>query len=148
MMEQLLQQKWFNMSNKVYLEFEGFDEAIARLNKLGANIKDISEKALKKTHSIITEKAEDAITPHNETHQTEKSLRRKAEIEWAGTTASVKTGFSISEGGLASIFLMYGTPRMKKDQKMYNAFWSKSTQDEVREAQKEIFYNEIRRLNG
>lgn len=136
------------MSNKVYLEFEGFDAAITRLNKLNANVKNISEKALKKTHSIITEKAEDAIAPHNKTRQTEKSLRRKANIEWAGTTASVKTGFSISEGGLASIFLMYGTPRMKKDQKVYNAFWSKSTQEEVKQAQKEIFYDEIRRLNG
>lgn len=147
MMEQLPQQKWSNMSNKIFLEFEGFDAAIARLNKLGGNVKGISEKALKKTHSIITKKAEEAITPHNETHQTEKSLRKEAEIEWVGTTASVKTGFSISEGGLASIFLMYGTPRMKKDQKMYNAFWSKSTQDEVKKAQKEIFYNEIRRLS-
>ena len=148
MMEQLLQQKWFNMSNKVYLEFEGFDEAIARLNKLNGNVKQISEIALKKTHSIITEKAEKAIEPHNQTHQTEKSLRKEAKIEWAGTIASVQTGFSISEGGLASIFLMYGTPRMKKDQKMYNAFWSKSTQEEVRNAQREIFYDEIRRLGG
>ena len=31
------------MSNKVYLEFEGFDAAIARLNKLGGNVKGISE---------------------------------------------------------------------------------------------------------
>ncbi|MCI8363103.1 MAG: hypothetical protein HFJ41_08430 [Clostridia bacterium] len=136
------------MSNKTYVEFEGFDEAIARLNKLGANVKNISEKALKKTHSIITKKADEAIMPHNETHQTEKSLRREAEIEWVGNVASVKTGFSISEGGIASIFLMYGTPRMKKDQKLYNAFWSKSTQNEIKEAQKEIFYEEIRRLNG
>ena len=136
------------MSNKTYLEFEGFDEAISRLTKLGGNVKGIAEKALKKTHSIVTQKAEDAITPHNQTYQTEKSLRKEAEIEWEGTLASVKTGFSISEGGIASIFLMYGTPRQKKDQKMYNAFWSKSTQNEVMEAQKEIFYEEIRRLNG
>lgn len=152
------------MSNKTHIEFEGFDEAIARLNKLGANVKNISEKALKKTHSIITEKAEEAITPHNETHQTEKSLRREVEIEWSGDIASVKTGFSISEGGLASIFLMYGTQshsvsnqygknlgvaeKTKKDTKMYNAFFGNSTHKEVEEAQKEIFYKEIRRLNG
>ncbi len=136
------------MSSKTRIEFDGFEEAISRLTKLNGNVKNISEKALKKTHKIITQKAEDAITPHNQTHQTEKSLRKEAEIEWTGTVASIKTGFSISEGGLASIFLMYGTPRMKKDQKMYNAFWSKSTQQEVAEAQKEIFYNEIRRLNG
>ena len=136
------------MSNKTYLEFDGFDEVIARLNNLNANTKNIAEKALKKSHSIITKKAEEAITPHNDTYQTERSLRREAEIEWAGTLASVKTGFSISDGGLASIFLMYGTPRMKKDQKMYNAFWGNSTQNEVKEAQKEIFFEEIRRLNG
>lgn len=136
------------MSNKVYLEFEGFDEVIARLTKLNGNVKGITEKALRKTHSIVTKKAAEAITPHNQTHQTERSLRQEAEIEWAGTLASVKTGFSINEGGLASIFLMYGTPRHKKDQKMYNAFFGKSTQDEVREAQASIFYDEIRRLNG
>ena len=61
------------MSNKAYLEFEGFNEAIARLNKLNANTKNISEKSLKKTHEIITKKAQEAITPHNETKRTEKA---------------------------------------------------------------------------
>ena len=152
------------MSNKSRIEFDGFEEAIARLNKLKNKIKNISEKALKKTHEIITQKAQDAITPHNETHQTEKTLRKEAEIEWNGTLASVKTGFSISEGGLASIFLMYGTQshavsnqygknlgvaeETKRDAKMYNAFFGSSTRKEVAEAQKEIFNNEIRRLNG
>ncbi len=136
------------MSNKTRIEFEGFDEAIARLTKLNGDVKSITEKALKKTHSIITEKAEEAIAPHKETGLTEKSLHRQANIEWAGTLASVETGFSIREGGLASIFLMYGTPRMKKDQKLYNAFWSNSTKNEITEAQEEIFFEEIRRLNG
>ena len=152
------------MSNKSRIEFDGFEEAIARLNKLNGNVKNISEKALKKTHEIITQKAQDAITPHNETHQTEKTLRKEAEIEWNGTLASVKTGFSISEGGLASIFLMYGTQshavsnqygknlgvaeETKRDAKMYNAFFFFITRKEVAEAKKEIFNNEIRRLNG
>ena len=152
------------MSNKAYLEFEGFNEAIARLNKLNANTKNISEKSLKKTHEIITKKAQEAITPHNETKRTEKALKKEAEIEWAGTLASVKVGFRISEGGLASIFLMYGTQshsvsnqygknlgimaEHKKDKKMYNAIFGTSTRKEVLEAQQEIFNNEIRRLEG
>ena len=65
------------MSNKAYLEFEGFNEAIARLNKLNANTKNISEKSLKKTHEIITKKAQEAITPHNETKRTEKALKKE-----------------------------------------------------------------------
>jgi hypothetical protein len=35
-----------------------------------------------------------------------------------------------------------------KNQKMYNAFWSKKTLDEVREKQAEIFFDEIRKLGG
>lgn len=153
------------MSIKKNIEFDGFEEVISRLNKLNGNLKSTAEKALKKTHEIITKKAEKAIDPHNKTHQTEKSLRREAEIDWEGKSlASVKTGFSISNGGLASIFLMYGTQshavsnqygknlgiveETKRDAKMYNTFFGSSTRKEVTEAQKKIFYNEIRRLNG
>lgn len=152
------------MSKKTYIEFDGFEETIARLNKLNGNVKEITEKALKKTHEIVTKKAQEAIISHNETHQTEKSLRKEAEIEWEGTIASVKTGFAISKGGLASIFLMYGTQshavsnqygrnlgvaeETKKDTNMYNAFYGSATRKKIAEAQKEIFYNEIRRLNG
>lgn len=133
---------------KAYLEFEGFDKAIARLTKLGGNTKSTTEKALKKTHEIITDKAEKAIRPHKETGATEKSLYREGKVDWAGTLASVNVGFSISKGGLASIFLMYGTPRMKKDQNLYNSVWGTATRKEVLNAQEEIFFEEIRKLDG
>lgn len=136
------------MANKTMIEFDGFDEVLERLKKVDGDIKQTTTKALKETHKIITRKAESAIAPHKLTGVTEKSLKREAKIEWSGTLASVETGFSILEGGLASIFLMYGTPRMKKDQAMYNAFWSKKTHDEVREAQEKTFFNELRRLGG
>lgn len=141
------------MSNKCYLEFEGFDEVIERLTKLGGNVKNTAEKALKETHKIITKKAEESAQKPNlpakgkySGGDTLESLYKEADVEWAGTLASVKTGFSISKGGLASIFMMYGTPRHMKNQKMYNAFWSKKTIDEVREKQAEIFFDEIRKM--
>lgn len=80
------------MSNKTRIEFEGFEEVISRLTKLNGNVKNISEKALKKTHEIITKKAEEAITPHNQTHQTEKTLRKEAEIEWERNSCKCKDG--------------------------------------------------------
>lgn len=135
------------MANKTRIEFEGFDEVIARLTKLDGDIKGVTEKALRETHKAITKKAETAIAPHKETGATEKSLKRNAEIEWVGSEASVRTGFSIRNGGLASIFLMYGTPRMKKDQNLYNAFFGNKTRKEVMEIQEQIFYDEIRRLD-
>lgn len=135
------------MANKTRIEFDGFEEVIARLIKLNGDIKGVTEKALRETHKVITKKAEAAIAPHKETGVTEKSLKRNAEIEWVGTLASVETGFSIRNGGLASIFLMYGTPRMQKDQNLYNAFFGNKTKKEVMELQEKLFYDEIRRLD-
>lgn len=135
------------MANKTRIEFEGFEEVIARLSKLEGDVKGVTEKALKETHKVITKKAEEAIRPHKQTGATEKSLKKNAEISWGGGTASVEVGFSIRQGGLASIFLMYGTPRMKKDQNLYNAFFGNKTKKEVMELQENIFYEEIRRLD-
>lgn len=141
------------MSNKSKIEFEGFEEVISRLSKLEANVKQVTEKALKETHKVITEKAEEAVQKSNlpargkfSTGATEASLVREPEIHWVGTEAYVKTGFSISKGGLASIFMMYGTPRHMKNQKMYNAFFGSKTKKEVMKIQEDIFYDELRRL--
>lgn len=141
--------------NKLQIEFDGFDKAINKLNKLGSKGNVIAETALKETHKIVTKKAEISAQKPNlpakgkySTGQTLKSIKKNADIEWNGTMANVSVGFSISKGGLASIFMMYGTPRYMKNQKMWDAFWSKKTRDEIKEIQEKIFYDEIRRLKG
>lgn len=141
--------------NKMSIEFEGFDEVVTQINNLNGNLKAITNKGLQKTHEIITEKAEEAIQKPNlpakgkySTGKTEKSLKTEAKVEWNGTVASVPVGFSISQGGLPSIFMIYGTPRYMKNQKMYNTFWSSKTHNEVIAAQEEIFFEELRKLEG
>lgn len=141
--------------NKMTSEFEGFEEVIKQMEQLNGNIKEITEQGLKETHKIITKKEEEAVQKTNlpakgkySTGLTKKSMKKEADITWNGTEASVEVGFSISKGGLASIFMIYGTPRYMKNQKMYNAFWSKKTHDEVIEKQEEIFFNELRKLEG
>lgn len=136
------------MGSKLKLEFDGLDNVIQKLTKLGSNVKGTAEKALKESHKIVTDKAKKAIQPHHLTGATEKSIYSPPEVNWAGNIASVPVGFSIRNGGLAHIFLMYGTPRIKKDQKLYNAFFSKATKDEIKTIQEDIFYDELRRLNG
>lgn len=140
---------------KFSLEFAGFDEVLKKLNKLEADIKPVAEEALTKTHEIITKKAEAAIQKSNlpasgkySTGQTERSIKRDAQITWSGTEGSVSIGFNIKKGGLASIFLMYGTPRMVKDQALYDAFWSEQTEGEIMNVQKEIFYKALGELEG
>jgi len=149
---------------KLQIEFDGFDEVIARLNKLGARTKPIAEQALKESHAYVTEQVQSAIAPHKQTGKTEASLQTSPKIEWSGSLGSVEVGFDIHHGGLPSIFLMYGTPRHAganqygkhgksvggtgKDSKLYNAFYGTKTRNKIKEIQEEIFYAEIRRLNG
>ena len=86
------------MSKKLYLEFEGFNETIKRLNKLEGDIKKTTEKALEKTHEIVTKKSNEAIQPHNKTTETQKSLYKEGKIKWNGSIADVDVGFSIRKG--------------------------------------------------
>lgn len=135
------------------LEFKGFDEILKKLNKLEADTKSVVDEALTKTHEIVTEKAESAIANSNlpaggkfSQGFTAESLEKTPKISWKGTEASVKVGFNIKKGGLASIFLMYGTPRMQKVQAVYDAFYSSQTEGEIINAQKEIFYEALGEL--
>lgn len=133
---------------KMKLEFDGFENVVNRLKQLDGDVKAATETALKDTHKIVTENAEIAIRKHRMTGRTEQSLVRKATVKWKGTVAEVETGFDIKKGGLPSIFLMYGTPRVKKDQKLYNAFFGTATKKEVKKAQESAFYDAIRHLGG
>lgn len=138
------------MSTKLKFEFEGFDELIEKLTNLGGDVRKTAEKGLKECHKQVTKDALQAITPHKDTGVTEKSLYTDGKVEWTGTQASIPVGFSISKGGIASIMLMYGTPRMPKDKNLYNALSpkSKELESKVKQIQEDIFYEEIRRLNG
>ena len=131
---------------KFQVEFDGFDQMLTRLKKLEGDAKEVTEEALKETFNVVTKKAEAAIKPHRETGETEASLRQKPQIQWQGSVGTVHVGFDMKSGGLPSIFLMYGTPRMEKDQKLYNAFYGAATKREIHAAQEEVFFKEIRRL--
>ena len=133
---------------KFGIEIEGLDDIINQLDELGADIKEVAEKALKATHEYVTNEVENAIKPHKYTGATEKSIKRKSEIGWNGSVAESHVGFDISKGGLPSIFLMYGTPRMKKDQKLYNAIFGKKTNEKIRQIQEDIFFDAIRKVGG
>ena len=136
------------MANKLNIEFEGFEEVISRLTQLESDTKKITEDALKKSKSYIHKNLSAAMGKHNKTFKTVRSLDSSYGVEWAGSVGTINVGFDLTKGGLPSIFLMYGTPRMKKDQKLYNAIYGKATRDEVIKIQEDLFYDELRRLNG
>ena len=76
---------------------------------------------------------------------TEESIVNDKKVEWTGEVAEVKVGFSIRDGGLASIFLMYGTPTIEPDMELYNSIYGSQTKSKVRKKQKEVFEKGILR---
>ena len=138
---------------KISLEFAGFEAVMKKLNQLNADVKPIADEALTKTFDIITEKAKKAATTANYPAKgkysfgdTAESLVTNPTIKWNENLGSVEVGFNIKKGGLASIFMMYGTPRYMKVQPLYDAFFSEATKGEILAAQKEIFYKALETL--
>lgn len=134
--------------NRLTLNFRGFEETIAEFEMLGGKVKKATNHALEESARLVTENAKSEIRRHRLTGVTESTLRENMPVEWHGTTAEIKVGFDISAGGLPSIFLMYGTPKMKPDKKLYNAFYGSSIKKKVAELQEDIFRDEILRLFG
>ena len=134
--------------NKLTISFDGFEEIMEKLDRATADTKEITERALQKSYDAVTPAIKSAIEPHHLTGQTEQSLAENERVEWEGTKAYIKVGFNISTGGLASIFLMYGTPRIQPDKKLYNSIYGSATKKKVKKIQEEIFKEELRKVMG
>ncbi|MCI7304107.1 MAG: hypothetical protein SOR93_10995 [Clostridiales Family XIII bacterium] len=130
---------------KMTLEFEGFDELIQRLNSVGKDTHEIAEKSLRKGFEAVTPGIASAIAPHRDTGQTEGALVRTPHIKWQGTMASVDVGFDIPHGGIASVFLMFGTPKMAPDCNLYNSVYGAKANRLMRQSAEEVLYEAIRR---
>ena len=95
------------------------------------------------------------IKAHRRTGRTAKSLRKNNKVTWQGTTASIDVGFDIKGGGLASIFLMKGTPRhepnhpgTKQDKKLYNDVYGAATQRKIQEMQEKHLQEALEKIMG
>lgn len=135
--------------NKISLDFPGLEEYAEKLDRLGGDyLKKAVEKSLEKTKDLINEQLHEQMKKHHRTGNTERSIMDQARVEWSGTMLSIDVGFDISHGGLPSIFLMYGTPKMPKDQRLYNAVYGAATKRKVKQLQEDIFNEAIKDVMG
>lgn len=128
--------------NKIGLQFEGFERLIGELEKAEGNVKGAVEECLKEASNTVVEELETAMNKHIKTGKTKEAIIKNSEVSWEGTTAKIDVGFAFPEG-LASVFLMYGTPRMKKDQKIYNAIYGKKVRDKIAKVQEKILQKAV-----
>lgn len=140
------------MSNRISLEFDGFDVLKKQLDELGGEATERAvTDALKASQSVIARNVESAMQTHNRSGNVSRSIINGTSPKWTGTIAEIGVGFKISDGGLPSIFLMYGTklhgqPHVKPDRKLFNAVYGKQTIDQIHAIQREAFEKVLERV--
>lgn len=115
---------------KMSLEFDGFKDLAYRLSEVAGDLKPAATEALAEVQKTIQSDVNVASAKYVK-GGTEYSTGRMREAikptdgpQWAGDVASIGVGFEIHKaggGGMHSIWMMYGTPRISKDTKLYNA---------------------------
>ena len=147
--------------------FNGLEEMADKIDKLGGDLNKVVEECLEFIPDLINPKLETDIAPHRrkKTKSTADSIAKDSKVEWEGSRAFIPVGFHIKNGGLPSIFLMYGTARhtpknqygapkkqgakltgMDADKKLYNDIYGTNVRRQIKEKQAEIFKRELEKL--
>lgn len=141
--------------NKIGIQFAGFDELMEKLDKLGDSdaMKRGVEAGLKASKQYVNEQITASVQKSNlpahgkYSHgETVHSIDKNFKVDWEGLMASTKVGFDFSKSGMISIYLMYGTPKMKPVPGLYDAIYGKKTQSQIKKLQKEAINKVIQRM--
>lgn len=141
--------------NKIGLQFEGWEETIAKLDYLAGDnsTKRAVTEALIESKEYVNEKLDSAIANGNlpamgkySKGRTKSSINRDKDAEWQGQIVSTNVGFDFKKSGTTSIFLMYGTPKMKPAKGLKNAIYGSNTKNEVAKIQSKIINNHIKKV--
>lgn len=143
------------MGAKIGLQLKGFDEYMAKLDKLGGTdaMKKGVEKALTASKSYVNPKIETAMATGNlpaggkySKGGTKASINQDNTVNWEGLTGEIKVGFDFKKSGLKSIFLMYGTPRMRPVAGLKDAIYGTKTRKEIAKLQGEALNNAVKSI--
>lgn len=139
--------------NRMGLQFDGWEETITKLNSLAGNSGTAKavEEALISSKEYVNEQLDKAVISASlpakgkySTGDTRKSINKDSVVQWQGQTASIKVGFDFKKSGTTSIFLMYGTPKMKPAKGLKNAVYGTKTKKEIAEIQSNIISKHIK----
>lgn len=139
--------------NKIGLQFDGWEDYMSKLDELGGTqvMKKGVEEALiesKKHVNPLIEKSMAKLPAGGKysSGNTKQSIDKDNKVEWEGMTGTIKVGFDFSKSGVTSIFLMYGTPRMKPVSGLKGAIYGAKTQKETAEIQEKVLSDVIKRV--
>lgn len=138
--------------------FKGFDQLFEDFDRLDSQAaRDSVDRALRATADYVQTNVNEAAQPYAQgghkgyaTGDMYNALRKENNVYWVTNyIAEVKLGFDFyADGGFHSIFMMYGTPKIAKDQKLYDAIFSSRTKKQVEKIQKEIMWTDFFKARG
>lgn len=132
---------------KIGLDLSELEDYIARFEGYESELKRAIEAALLETKKEITRNLQRDMKKHRRTGMTEAALNKEYKVQWEGTRATVKLGFDFPNG-FPSIMLMYGTPRMNKDRKLYNDIYGAAARNKAKQLQAKAMEKVLQRIGG
>lgn len=139
--------------NRIGLQVKGFDEYMAKLDKIGGSdaMKRGVESALKASKQYVNPQINSALAnlPAGGRYShggTKASIDKDMTVEWSGFTGEIKIGFNFKKSGLKSIFLMYGTPKMSPVAGLKDAIYGGKTQRQIAKLQGEALDKVVKRI--
>lgn len=91
----------------------GYEEILEDIQKLGKETPEIITEALEAQGKETNKQYKNFIEQHRYAGVTEETLIQNPKAINEGNKIIMKTGFDINKGGIASVFLDKGTPKMK-----------------------------------
>lgn len=141
---------------KMQILFNGFEDLAHAVDLVGADLKEAVNEALEETQNIVRNNLIPAAAVYDAkglkgyaTGKMYGSIIKDTNVEWDGYVATVGVGFEARGGDtdagfMHSIFVMYGTPRMSKDTRVYNAIKGTKTKKAIAAKQLEVMKKHYR----
>ena len=140
--------------HKCELKIEGMDELIAKFDKMSKGaLEPAIEEGLKDVQDYVNERLDKVYVDKNLPAQgkfsygdTKKSIVRDHAVEIDRKALAIKLGFNHKESGLVSLYLIYGTPRMRPAKGLYAVFNGKKSRREAKEIFEKRVQEEIEKI--
>ncbi len=127
---------------RMSLEFDGMKDLLYKISAVEGALKPAATDALTQVQDYVQGQTRQAPAQYVKGGTEYSTGRMRAAIKpndgpkWVGEVASVGVGFDIHKaggGGMHSIWIMYGTPRIRPDTKLHNAIRGQRTHYKVKE---------------
>lgn len=137
---------------KMQIIGDPFKNLAEQIDRIGGDLRKATDEALRESAKTIQSNLTSAAQPYAgkgrkgyATGEMYRSIIRNVSPTWVGDVAEVNVGFNLRQpGGFHSIFIMYGTPRIAKDTRVYNAIRGAKTKKSVEDVQMKVMAKHLK----